>query len=295
MAISTKFVRSQLKLLKPMLTQLTIEKARVAQDKIGELMAYTRGRKVRYLSRRFVHFEGEWIYPKNRKQKGVVLYLHGGGYTAGSLGYARGFGSVLADRNNMDTFCAAYRLAPEHPFPAALEDALEAYRYLLAEGYGRKGIILCGESAGGGLIYALSLRLQELGLTMPKGLIAISPWTDLTVSGASIEGNRENDPSLSPESLRCFTEAYAPPDPKDPLASPVFAHFTHMPPSMIFVGSSEILLDDAVRLHERLTERGNKSTLFIQKDMWHAYVLYGVREAREDLGRINRFIKEVLV
>lgn len=293
MAISTKFVRPQLKLMKPMLTQLTIEKARIAQDKIGELMAYTRSRKVRFLPHRFVHFEGEWIFPKKQKLTGVILYLHGGGYTAGSLGYARGFGSVLADRNGMDTFCAAYRLAPEHPFPAALEDALEAYRYLLEKGVGKE-IFLCGESAGGGLIYALALRIQELGLTMPKALIAISPWADLTVSGASIEENRESDPCLAPESLRCFVEAYAPPDPKDPLVSPVFAHFTDMPPSIIFAGSDEILLDDAVRLHTELTERGNRSTLFIRKGLWHAYVLYGVREAREDLGRINRFIKEVL-
>lgn len=294
MAISTRFVRAQLKRLKPTLARLTIEKARIAQDNIGELMAYTRIRKVRCSLQQFVHFDGEWIFPKKRKQAGVILYLHGGGYTAGSLKYARGFGSVLAERNNMDTFCAAYRLAPEHPFPAALADALEAYQYLLDEGYGEKGIILCGESAGGGLIFALTLKIQELGLTMPKGLVAISPWVDLTMSGESIEENREYDPSLAPESLRCFAEAYAPKDPKDPLASPVFAHFTDMPPSMIFVGSSEILLDDAVRLHERLTERGNRSTLFIQKDMWHAYVLYGVREAREDLGRMNQFIKEVL-
>ena len=109
--------------------------------------------------------------------RGVILYLHGGGYTCGSLEYAKGFAATLADECGVRVFCAAYRLAPEHRYPAALDDALEAYRYLLKKGYPARQILLCGESAGGGLIYALCLRLRAEKLPLPCGLIAISPWS----------------------------------------------------------------------------------------------------------------------
>ena len=295
MALSTKFVRAQLSVLKPLLTQMTIEKSRTAQDIIGNIMAGILDKKTVHIPCPFARFEGEHILPLDKKREGLIFYLHGGGYTAGSIKYARGFASVLAARNGMETFCAAYRLAPEHPYPAALEDALEAYEYLLKKDYGQQNIILCGESAGGGLIYALAQAIKRERLTMPKGMIAISPWMDLTLSGRSLEENRETDPSLSRQSLECFTAAYLPngQSPEDPLVSPLFGNFVDFPPSVLFAGGAEILLDDAVRMQKVLISYGNKVTLFIQKNMWHAYVLYGIKEAREDLSRINKFIRRL--
>ena len=137
-----------------------------------------------------------------------MLYLHGGGYTCGNLDYAKGFAATLADECGVRVFCAAYRLAPEDPFPAALDDAVVSYQYLLSKGYGPNQILLCGESAGGGLCYALCLRLKQLKLPLPCGIIAISPWTDLTQSGATFDENRDNDPSLSKELLDFYSACY---------------------------------------------------------------------------------------
>ena len=153
-------------------------------------------------------FSAAWVLPRDLRREGVALYLHGGGYTCGSLEYARGFGSALADECGTRVFCCASRLAPEHPFPAAVEDALESYQYLLNKGYTR--ITLCGESAGGGLCYALCLRLKELKLPLPCCILAISPWVNLTNTGASYETNAESDPTLTKAILdyyaRCYTE-----------------------------------------------------------------------------------------
>ena len=134
----------------------------------------------------FGPFQGAWIMPKDERLQGVVLYLHGGGYTCGNLDYAKGFAATLSDECGVRVFCAAYRLAPEDRFPAALDDAVVSYQYLLSKGYPASQILLCGESAGGGLIYALCLRLKELRLPLPCGLIGISPWISVLPSRAAM-------------------------------------------------------------------------------------------------------------
>ena len=191
-------------------------------------------------------------------------------------------------------FCAAYRLAPENPYPAAVEDALTAFDYLLKKGYAPRQILLCGESAGGGLIYALSLKLKQLGRELPCGLIGISPWVDLTGSGASYETNRDNDPSLTQELLEFYAKCYTQ-DPTDPLCSPVRGDLTGLPPSLLFAGGDEILLDDARTLHDRLRKAGCRSKLLIAPERWHAYVLYCLQENMEqDMEEINRFLTQNL-
>ena len=242
----------------------------------------------------FQHFQGAWIMPQDQRRGGVVLYLHGGGYTCGSLEYAKGFSSVLAAECGVRVFCAAYRLAPEHRYPAAVEDALEAYQYLLKKGYASHQILLCGESAGGGLIYALCLKLKELGLPLPCGLIGISPWTDLTGSGKSYEENREVDPSMSPELLQFYAKCYTD-DPADPLCSPLFGDLTGFPPSLLFVGGDEVMLDDTRMLHEKLVKSGCRSKLIVAPERWHAYVLYCLSENMpQDFETINRFMDKAL-
>ena len=294
MELHAKRVRAQLNLFKPVMTSCSLEASRKGQDKLGELMTALHRSEIMTKNHDFQHFQGAWIMPQDQRRDGVVLYLHGGGYTCGSLEYAKGFSSVLAAECGVRVFCAAYRLAPEHRYPAAVEDALEAYQYLLKKGYAGHQILLCGESAGGGLIYALCLKLKELGLPLPCGLIGISPWTDLTGSGKSYEENREVDPSMSPELLQFYAKCYTD-DPADPLCSPLFGDLTGFPPSLLFVGGDEVMLDDTRMLHQKLVKSGCRSKLIVAPERWHAYVLYCLSENMpQDFETINRFMDKVL-
>ena len=294
MELHAKRVRAQLNLFKPVMTSCSLEASRKGQDKLGELMTALHRSEIMTKNHDFQHFQGAWIMPQDQRRGGVVLYLHGGGYTCGSLEYAKGFSSVLAAECGVRVFCAAYRLAPEHRYPAAVEDALEAYQYLLKKGYAGHQILLCGESAGGGLIYALCLKLKELGLPLPCGLIGISPWTDLTGSGKSYEENREVDPSMSPELLQFYAKCYTD-DPADPLCSPLFGDLTGFPPSLLFVGGDEVMLDDTRMLHEKLVKCGCRSKLIVAPERWHAYVLYCLSENMpQDFETINHFMDKVL-
>lgn len=294
MELHAKRVRAQLNLFKPVMTSCSLEASRKGQDKLGELMTALHRSEIMTKNHDFQHFQGAWIMPQDQRRGGVVLYLHGGGYTCGSLEYAKGFSSVLAAECGVRVFCAAYRLAPEHRYPAAVEDALEAYQYLLKKGYAGHQILLCGESAGGGLIYALCLKLKELGLPLPCGLIGISPWTDLTGSGKSYKENREVDPSMSPELLQFYAKCYTD-DPANPLCSPLFGDLTGFPPSLLFVGGDEVMLDDTRMLHEKLVKSGCRSKLIVAPERWHAYVLYCLSENMpQDFETINRFMDKVL-
>ena len=293
MAFSAKTIRAQLNILRPLLHTCSMETLRKGQNRVGELMEVKHRREIYSRNHGFADFEGAWIIPKDERRQGVVLYLHGGGYVCGDLEYAKGFGSMLSVCCGVRVFCAAYRLAPEHPYPAALEDALTAYRYLLDKGYSPEHIALCGESAGGGLCYALCLKLKALGLRQPSCIIAISPWTDLTASGESYRSNREADPSLTAEVLDYYADCYAG-DRRNPFVSPLFGDLSSMPPSLLFVGGDEIMKSDATQLHDKLTASGRKSEITVRPGRWHGYILYGLKEDREDLDRINTFLNENL-
>ena len=293
MGLSAKLVRSQLNFFKPFVANCSLEVTRKGQDKLGELMEAIHWHDVIVHDHNFENFEGAWVIPKEERRSGAVLYLHGGGYTCGDLEYAKGFASTLAAECGVRVFCVAYRLAPETRFPGAVDDAEESYRYLLSKGYTPEQICLCGESAGGGLIYALCLRLKERGLPLPCGIIAISPWVDLTASGESYVTNKDADPSLTEELLRFYAKCYAD-DVRAPEVSPLFAELDGLPPSLIFVGGDEILLDDSKRMHEKLMQSGCKSQLVIAPERWHAYVLYMLNENMSDFDTINQFLSRVM-
>ena len=297
MGLPAKLVHSQLAFFKPFVANCSLEVTRKGQDKLGELMEAIHKKDVIVRDYLFSRFEGAWLIPRDERRGGVILYLHGGGYTCGDLDYAKGFGATLADEFGVRVLCAAYRLAPENPYPAAVEDALETYRYLLDKGYRPEQIVLCGESAGGGLICALCLKLKQLGMAMPAGLIAISPWVDLTCSAESYEFNREKDPSLSEELLRFYADCYtAGGTPKEePLVSPLFGDLTGFPPTLLFVGGDEILLDDTHRLHQRLLDCGCESKMITAPERWHAYVLYCLNENMSDFEEIGRFLNKTAV
>ncbi|MBQ8496040.1 MAG: alpha/beta hydrolase fold domain-containing protein [Clostridia bacterium] len=293
MTLSAKFARKQLERFKPLMTESAIETARRGQEKLGELMTMTCKKTLSYASVSFENFESAWVMPKDDTRDGVMLYLHGGGYCCGDISYTKGVASMLASRFGIRVFAPAYRLAPEHRFPAPLEDALTAYRYLLENGYERTNIVLCGESAGGGLLYALCLKLRELGLPMPCGIVAISPWSDLTASGESYQKNKENDPSITFERLNFYATLYTS-ERENPLVSPLFGELHGIPRSLIIVGGDEVMLDDARLLHEKLLSYGSESELIVAEGLWHAYILYNLRECAEDYDRINAFLTEVL-
>lgn len=291
MALSAKYVRSRLTMLRSVTKNFSLESSRKGQRMLGELMEFKHRKMVIIKDHPFEKFPAAWVIPKDERRQGVILYLHGGGYACGDLEYAKGYGATLAVRCGVRVFCPAYRLAPESPFPAALEDALESYQYLLKKGYDPKQIALCGESAGGGLIYALCLKLKEDNLPLPGGLIAMSPWTDLTSSGESYETNRDVDPNMTREHLQFYTRCYTT-DPKNPLASPIFGNLEGLPPSLIFVGGDEIMLSDAADMHKNLLEAGCKSKLVVAPERWHVYVLYELAENQEDYDTINHFLSQ---
>lgn len=293
MPLSAKTIRSQLAILKPILRNTSLKTIRKCQNKIGELMEFRQRGQVHVKEHTFSAFSGAWIIPKDERRQGVILYLHGGGFTCGDLEYSTGVGSLLAVQTGTRVFCSAYRLAPEHPFPAALEDAVASYIYLLEKGYHADHITLCGESAGGGLCYSLCLNLQEMGIPLPCGIIAISPWNDLTMSGASHVANRDADPSMTRELLAYFADSYSN-NPSNPLVSPLFADLHGMPPSLILVGENEILFSDAKEMHDRLIDAGCKCRFIATPDRWHAYILYGLEEDQKDFNAINRFLNQVM-
>ena len=293
MGLPAKLVRAQLNFFKPFVANCSLEVTRKGQDKLGELMEAIHRRDVIVRDHDFGPFRGAWIIPKDERRQGVILYLHGGGYTCGNLDYAKGFAATLSDECGVRVFCAAYRLAPEERFPAALDDAVVAYQYLLSKGYPARQILLCGESAGGGLIYALCLKLKQLRLPLPCGLIGISPWTDLTGSGESYITNRDIDPSMTPELLQFYAGCYTD-DPKNPLCSPLFGDLTGLPPSLLFVGGDEVMLDDTRMLHQKLLDCGCRSQMIVAPERWHAYVLYYLNENMSDFDTINDFLTRVL-
>lgn len=293
--MTEKFVRQNLIRLRGFITESSLTASRRTHVLLGDFMAVSHASGLRHERRSFDNFVGEWITPAEELRPGVILYLHGGGYCCGDIEYAKGFGSVLASEFGIRVFCCAYRLAPENPFPAALEDAEAAYDFLISNGFSPDRIILCGESAGGGLCYALSLRLFKNRKPQPAGIIGISPWTDLTLSGKSHTENNEIDPSMTTERVRFFAECYSQ-DREDPLVSPIFFNKEEadFPPSLIFAGGDEVLLDDSTVLDKRLKEAGFRSQLTVRPGLWHAYVLYNLKEYRSDYEKIGRFLDKIL-
>ncbi len=292
--MTEKFLRNQLFNLSEIVEDSSIETVRKSQDILGDLMSSVHRIGNKLEERELGNFKVMWITPKNALRNSVVLYLHGGGYTCGGIDYACGFGSVLASKLNLRVLCAAYRLAPENPYPAALDDAFAAYNYLLSNGFSEKNILLAGESAGGGLCYSLCIKLFRAGMPMPAGIIALSPWTDLTQSGGSHTYNKDKEPLLSISKLNYYADCYAE-DKTDPLVSPLFCENIHFPPSLIFVGGDEILLDDSLSMHKKLVNSGCRSDIVVAPNMWHVYPLYGVKEHdKETFDKMKSFLPTVL-
>ncbi len=293
LSLATRLLKAQLHLVKPLERFTDFNTMRIAQDQLGRVSAAILGAKVSFNLVEFDAFSACFAVSNacDAACDRAILYLHGGGYTAGGLDYAKGFGALLATQTRLNVFCAAYRLAPEHPFPAALDDAVTAYRYLLDQGYAPDRIAVAGESAGGGLSFSLVMRLRDEGLPLPACVVVISPWADLTLSGASYQNNALRDPSLLKEVLEHCVDAYAPGRECEPYVSPVFGDVSGFPPCLLFAGGDEILLSDSVTLQRKLTQAHVRSTIVIEEGMWHVYPLYGTPESKKALEEMSLFIR----
>jgi len=236
---------------------------------------------------------GEWLDPGQARSGRVLLYLHGGGYTICSPATHRMLTGRLALECRARTLVIDYRLAPEHPFPAALEDTLSAYRWLLDQGIPPGRIAVGGDSAGGGLSLALCVSLRETAEPLPGALYLISPWTDLTFSGESHRTHTGVDPIFHGGTGTTFAPAYTDGhDPADPLISPLFADLRGLPPTLIHVGGDEILLSDSTRLVDKLRLAGVASTLEIWPGMWHVFPMTAewIPEGAQSIQKIAAFI-----
>lgn len=237
--------------------------------------------------------KGEMIVPARVESERVLYYLHGGGYILGSLASHRHFVARLAKKLRVRALHIDYRLAPEHRHPAALEDALAAYDWLLAQGTKPGAVVIGGESAGGGLTLATLLSLRDRAKPMPGVAFVISPWTDLTMTGRSVRSRRNADPMIPADFLHVAARKYHGGRNADsPLVSPLFGDLRGLPPLLVHVGDNEVLLDDAIRLHERCGEHGVEAELKVYDELFHAFHLFGhLPEAREAVGEIARFVE----
>ena len=238
--------------------------------------------------------KGEWIEPVVPTHVGCILYLHGGAYVAMSARTHRAITSRLAAWSNARLFALDYRLAPEHRFPAALEDAVAAYRVLIAAGTLPSHLVLAGDSAGGGLALALLLVLRDAKVPLPAGAVLFSPWTDLAATGASIIGNDANDALFFGSWIAEEAQFYLGDTPAtNSLASPVYANLTGLPPLLIQVSESEVLLDDSRRVYENARRAGVAATLEIWPGLPHGWQMFAplLPEARAALRDASAFIR----
>ena len=236
----------------------------------------------------------EWLRPPSAEPGRVVLYLHGGGYVIGSPRSHRHLAAAIASAAGASALLLDYRLAPEHPYPAAVDDAAAAYRWLLDQAIAPARIVIAGDSAGGGLTVATLLALRDARVPLPAGGVCISPWVDLTCGGASYATKADADPIVKRAGVEEMAQAYlGATSPRTPLASPLFADLRGLPPLLIHVGTDEVLLDDAVQLADRAKAAGVDTTLEVHERMihvWH-WFLPMLDEAQTAVDTIGRFVR----
>jgi len=239
----------------------------------------------------------EWTVAEGARDDVAVVYLHGGGYVMGSLNTHRGVCARLSRAARARVLNVAYRLGPEHPHPAAVHDAIAAVRFVRESGVAPGRTAVAGDSAGGGLTLATLIALREAGDPAPAAGLCISPWTDLALTGVTLETKAADDPMVRGADLRLMADAYlAGRDPKTPLASPLYADLSGLPPLLLQVGSAEVLLDDAARVAERARVAGVEAELRVWQDMFHVWHAFAeiLPEGQEAVEEMAAFFEERL-
>jgi acetyl esterase/lipase len=274
------------------------EKLRQATDAGARLVAFPKSVQSNRVA--VEHITAEWLIPPQPTSGAVILYLHGGGYATGSIKSHRAFVARIAAAGKLRALLIEYRLAPEHPFPAALQDSLCAYDWLRDNNYER--IIIVGDSAGGGLALSTLISLRDQHKPMPVGLVCISPLVDLEGTGESLISNARRDPWLTVEAESILRHYIGDHDPRDPLISPLYADLSGLPPMLIHVGQDEIMLSDSTRLAEKAKQAGVAVEITKQagvaveikiwSGMWHVFPYFApfVPEASQAIAEIGAFI-----
>jgi len=234
----------------------------------------------------------EWIERPLSRAHRIILYFHGGGYCAGTPDSHRALVSKIANEAHARALLVDYRLAPEHPFPAAYEDAMTCYRWLLASGIDPGGIALAGDSAGGGLALAAAMGIRDEGLAMPAAVVGLSPWVDLAMTGRSLLRLANADPMLDLRDLTNFSQNYlAGHLPTDPRASPLYGDYHGLPSILLHVGSNEVLKDDALRAAKLAEEAGADVSMEVWDGMYHVFQALPVKPAQASIARLGSFIR----
>ncbi len=270
---------------------MPVEVLRVAQDSLSHLIPHNLAYNREML--RIADVPVERFTISERPAKYCILYLHGGAYALGPNAAYRRLASHLAHLMDAQILMPDYRLAPEHPFPAAIEDCIHVAEVVLQT---EQNVILMGDSAGGGLVLATLLALRDRGRPLPKAAITFSAFTDLAVTGPSIQNLVEKDPVIDAQMVSIMAKYYLKEaDPKNPLASPLYGHYEKLPPLMMQVGSDEVLLDDTLRVAQKAVEAGVRVRLEVIPHMFHVFQLAAgiLPEADAALGAVRHFIHEV--
>jgi monoterpene epsilon-lactone hydrolase len=270
-----------------------LERQRRGQELLGRLVAPMAGMSWEPFS--LDGMNAAWVRPhRGHDRRRCILYCHGGGYTSGTLGYSRILASKLAHVTGYEVLSFEYRLSPEYPYPAATQDAMRAWDYLMYQGYGARDVVVAGDSAGGNLTLVLTHMLKQSGRRLPGALILLSPWTDMTASGKSYQERQDIDPILTMNYITAVREAYArSADYSSPLLSPLLGDLTGFPPTLIQVGTNEILLSDSVRLRDRMIQAAVPCRLEVWTDMWHVFQMFPMKKAVEAMESVGRFLLEL--
>ncbi len=276
------------------LTAEELEKQRRNQEILGNLAAPMTG--MVWDSFDIDGTPAAWMrLERPHKKVHCILYCHGGGYTSGNLGYSKVLSSKLTQRTGFDVLAFEYRLAPEFPYPAALEDAEKVWNYLMQLGYGARDIVVAGDSAGGNLALALCHKLKLEARMLPGALLLMSPWTDMTASGSSYTERKDIDPMLTIEYIHAVRKAYAGShELTSPLLSPVFGSFEGFPPTLIQVGSHEILYSDSELLRDKMLRDGVECRLEVWDDMWHVFQMFPLKKSSYAMDSMAHFLLEEL-
>lgn len=272
-----------------------LSRQRSSQDLFGGLVTPSTGIKNEPFE--IDGIKAEWAKPEGgHDTRHFILYCHGGGYTCGSLKYARILANKLSLHTGLEVLSFEYRLAPENPYPAAITDAMKVWDYLMLLGYGSRDIILAGDSAGGNLALEIGIHLKEAGRMLPRALVLLSPWTDMTASGPSYTKCADIDPMLTIDYIKAVRGAYAGErtDFEDPHFSPVFADLKGFPPTMIQVGSNEILKSDSELLAKHLKKADVSVNLEVVPGGWHVFQQMPLRKANHALENIGKFVWSII-
>ena len=238
-----------------------------------------------------------WLRPKRARDDKLLLYLHGGAYIMGNIGTHRQFVSHIARISGVRSLLPEYRLAPEHKFPAAVDDAVGLYRGLLTDGFAPQNIAIAGDSAGGGLTMATLLSLRDAGDPLPATAVLLSPWLDLAASGESMTTRAQHDPWFKPDHMPFVADYYCTPEQRrHPLVSPVYADLSNLPPLYIQVGEDEILLSDSTRTAEKVRAAGGTVEIEIWHGMWHVFqaFIHLMPEAKIAVRKIGLYLRKAL-